>query len=199
MRRFPLALLAGLVTFAVEVAVFVGAVRLVGLGWALGALVAVSLVGAWLVPRQGVRAWRRFTAEVEAGRPPGRQATDGLVGLIGALLMAVPGFVTGLVGALLLVPPLRWAARNRLERSVERRTSPAVAGDLFGPRRVRVRRGRAASGAGGAGSGAGAAAGEPPVTPDVPAGPPPAIEGEVIEGEIVDGPGPPRRPPVEFP
>jgi hypothetical protein len=37
------------------------------------------------------------------------------------------------------------------------------------------------------------------VTPDVPAGPPPAIEGEVIEGEIVDGPAPPRRPPVEFP
>jgi UPF0716 protein FxsA len=182
MRPIPLALLAGVVTAIVEIVVFVSAVRLVGLGWALGTLLALSVLGCWLVPRQGVRAWRRFSAAVESGRPPGRQATDGLVGLVGALLLAVPGFVTGLVGALLLVPPLRWAARGALERSVER-TSPAVAGDLFGPRRVRVRRGRT-----------GPSVPDPPVqdapvTPDVPAGPPPAIE-----GEIVDGPPYPRPP-----
>jgi UPF0716 protein FxsA len=193
MSRLPLAVLAGFVTFALEVAVFVGAVRLVGLGWALGALLAVSVVGGWLVPRQGVRAWRRFSAAVESGRPPGRQATDGLVGLIGALLMAVPGFVTGVVGALLLVPPLRWVARDALERSVERRTSPAVAGDLFGPRRVRVRRGRPGAPAQDSPVQDSPVQDPPtadsPVVPDVPAGPPRAIE-----GEIVDGPPYPRPP-----
>ncbi|MGC9669992.1 FxsA family protein [Planosporangium sp. 12N6] len=169
MRRAPLIGLAVAVTAVVEVVVFVGVARALGLGWAVAALLAVSLVGGWLVPRQGVRAWRRFRSAATAGQPPGRQATDGLVGLVGALLLAVPGFVTGLLGAALLVPPLRWYARDRVERMVERRTSPSLAGSLFGPRRVRVRvrRGR----------------------PNPPPPPPPAPPTAAIEGEIID-----RRP-----
>jgi UPF0716 protein FxsA len=208
----PVALvgLAAIIAVAIEVAVFVAVVKLVGLPWALAALIVLSVVGGWLVPRQGIRAWRRFRAAAAAGNPPGRQVTDGLVGLIGALLLAVPGFVSALAGMALLVPPLRWYARDRLERSVERRTSSAVAGNLFGPRQVRVRRGRASRSAG---RGAGPT-GQPPVAepaePTGPTGPtepieptrpstaeptrpgpaqaPPAIEGEVIEGEIIDKP-----------
>jgi UPF0716 protein FxsA len=171
MRRIPLVGLAVIVTVIVEIAVFVAVVKLIGLPWALGALLAVSMLGAWLAPRQGVRAWRRFRTAADEGRPPGRQVTDGLVGLIGALLLAVPGFVTGLLGATLLAPPLRWYARDRLERLVERRMSPTLAGNLFGPRRVRVRQGRAST----------------PPTPQPPPPPPPTA---AIEGEIVDD----RRP-----
>jgi UPF0716 protein FxsA len=129
----------------------------------------VSALGGWLVPRQGVRAWRRFRAAAAEDRPPGRQVTDGLVGLIGALLLAVPGFVTGLLGAALLAPPLRAYASDRVERSVERHTSATLAGTLFGPRRVRVRRGR-------------------PSTPPPPPPPPPSPSQPTaaIEGEIVD-------------
>ena len=170
MRRAPLIALAAIATVAVEIAVFVAAVKLIGLAWALGALIAVSVLGGWLVPRQGMRAWRRFRAAAEEGRAPGRQVTDGLVGLIGALLLAAPGFVTGLVGAALFAPPLRWAVRNRVERSVERRISAEAAGTLFGPRRVRVRRRRP-----------GAAPPEPPPSPQPAAPPPPAIEGEIVD------------------
>ncbi|NJC72139.1 FxsA family protein [Planosporangium thailandense] len=170
MRRAPMIGLAMIVTFVVEIAVFVAVAKLVGWVWAFVALLAVSAVGAWLVPRQGVRAWRRFRAAAVDGRAPGRQATDGLVGLIGALLLAVPGFVTGLAGVALLTPPLRRFARGRVERSVERLTSPALAGHLFGPRRVRVRvrRGRRATP-------------PPPPPPPPPQQPPPAIEGEIVD------------------
>jgi UPF0716 protein FxsA len=172
-RPFALVGIATVVVVAVEVAVFVGVVKLIGLPWALAALVALCLVGGWLVPRQGIRAWRRFRVAAQAGTPPGRQVTDGLIGLIGALLLAVPGFVTAVVGVALLVPPLRWYARDRLERSVERRTSSAVAGNLFGPRRVRVRRGRTD----------GPTTGQPPMAePEPPRSePPPTIEGEIID------------------
>jgi UPF0716 protein FxsA len=198
----PVALvgIAAIIAVAIEVAVFVAVVKLVGLPWALAALIVLSVVGGWLVPRQGIRAWRRFRAAAAAGNPPGRQVTDGMVGLIGALLLAVPGFVSALAGVALLVPPLRWYARDRLERSVERRTSSAVAGNLFGPRQVRVRRGRAASRSTGPEAGPGAdPTAQPPVaeptgsttaepTRPGPAQPPPAIEGDVIEGEIIDKP-----------
>src|SRR5690348_13935817 len=99
MRPVPVAALVGLGVVVVEVAALVGAAHLVGWPWAIAALVLLSLVGCWLVPRQGIRAWRRFRAEAEQGRPPGSQATDGLVGLAGALLIALPGFVTALTGA----------------------------------------------------------------------------------------------------
>jgi len=79
------------------------------------------------------------------------------VGLLGALLFVVPGFVTDLLGLALLLPPLRRGARVVVRRSIERRFSSAVAGDLFGPRQVRVRVRR--------------------TTPE---------DGEPIEGEIVD-------------
>jgi UPF0716 protein FxsA len=170
MRPVPMIGLAVIVTVAVEIAVFVAVVKLIGLPWALGLLLAVSVLGSWLVPRQGLRAWRRFRVAAAEGRPPGRQVTDGLVGLIGALLIAVPGFVTDVVGAALLLPPLRWYARDRVERSVERRTSPLVAGNLFGPRRVRVRRRRGG--------------GTPPPPPAQ--SPPPSTT--AIEGEIIDRP-----------
>ncbi|TDC65831.1 FxsA family protein, partial [Micromonospora sp. KC207] len=122
-----------------------------------------------LLRREGMRAWRGFRAAAQAGAPPGEQVTDGLVGLVGALLLAAPGLVSGLVGVLLLVPPVRRLARAGVRRATERRVSSMVAGDLFGPRRVRVRRGDAQSGP----------------APE-PAAPTVLDGGRAIEGEIVE-------------
>ncbi|MGK5677433.1 FxsA family protein, partial [Micromonospora sp. URMC 106] len=130
---------------------------------------AVSLLGLVLLRREGMRAWRGFRASAEAGQPPGRQVTDGLVGLVGALLLAAPGLVSALVGLLLLVPPVRRLARGGVQRAAERRVSSMLAGDLFGPRRVRVRRGA------------------PQPAPRPTPAPPTVIDaGRAIEGEIVE-------------
>ncbi len=134
----PLALLLAVV---VELAVFVVVGRAVGFGAAVLLVFAASLLGLVLLRREGMRAWRGFRTSARAGQPPGRQVTDGLVGLAGALLLAVPGLVSGLVGLLLMVPPVRSLARAGVQRATERRVSSMVAGDLFGPRTVRVRQG----------------------------------------------------------
>jgi UPF0716 protein FxsA len=100
--------------------------------------------------------------------------SNSLVGLFGALLLAIPGLISSVAGLLLVLPPVRGLARHGVERATERQVSAAVAGDLFGPRRVRVRRGAPTSAA-------------PAPDPQPPAGPPPAQlgGGEVVEGEIV--------------
>ncbi|PSK62265.1 hypothetical protein B0E53_05830 [Micromonospora sp. MH33] len=122
-----------------------------------------------LLRREGMRAWRGFRAAVESRQPPGQQVTDGLVGLVGALLLALPGLVSGAVGLLLLVPPVRRLARAGVRRATERRVSSMVAGDLFGPRRVRVRRGA------------------PQTAPTPEQQPQPVVEpGRAIEGEIIE-------------
>jgi UPF0716 protein FxsA len=164
----------GLAVLAIaEITVFVAVVHTLGAGWALLGLAVCSLAGLALLRREGIRGWRRFRAAADEGRPPGEQVSNSLVGLLGALLLAVPGFVTAVAGLLLLVPPGRTVARRAVERYTERRVGAAVAGDLFGPRRVRVRNQ-------GDPIVVDAEPGEPPVrTPAA------AIEGEVIEGEVL--------------
>ncbi|KAB1116944.1 FxsA family protein [Micromonospora aurantiaca] len=160
-----------------ELTVFVLVGRAVGFGVAVLLVFGASLLGLVLLRREGMRAWRGFRAAAQAGRPPGPEVTDGLVGLLGALLLALPGLVSGVVGLLLLVPPLRRLAGGGARRATERRVSSMVAGDLFGPRRVRVYRG--------------APQPTPEPAPAPSPGPAPSPQpvtdpGKAIEGEIVD-------------
>ncbi|GAA0807241.1 FxsA family protein [Spirilliplanes yamanashiensis] len=164
-----------LLTAVAEVAAFIAVAQAVGAGWAVLAGAVLSLLGVVLLRREGMRAWRRFRAAADSGRPPGAQVSDGVIGLGGALLLAVPGFVTALAGLLLLLPPLRALARHRVQALAERRMTTVAAGTVFGPRKVRVRRGDPVD--------------DPAPTPP-PSGPP-AAPGAAIEGEIVDtGPRP---------
>ncbi|TCC00313.1 FxsA family protein [Micromonospora zingiberis] len=178
LRFVPLALLVSVV---VELAVFVLVGRAIGFGAATLMVFAASLLGMVLLRREGIRAWRGFRDAAQSGRPPGAQVTDGLVGLLGALLLATPGLVSGLVGLVLLVPPVRALARGGMQRATERRVSSMAAGDLFGPRRVRVYRGASQQPAD-------APRPEPagPAGQQQPAGPPLADDGRAIEGEIVE-------------
>jgi UPF0716 protein FxsA len=164
----------GVVTLALvgcavaEIAVLVLVAGQIGVGWTMLAMLATSLLGSWLLRREGVRAWRRFRAAAAAGGPPGREVSHGLLGLLSALLLALPGFLTDAVGLLLMAPPVRTGGVRLIERWAEHRLPSAAAGDLFGPRKVRVRRGPAS----------------PPGSPA--AAPSSVVGGEVVEGEVVD-------------
>ena len=76
---------------------------------------------------------RRRRGRSPAGRAgqqlPGRPARRAAAG--GARLL-----ITSAVGLLLVLPPVRGLARRGVRRATERQVSSAVAGDLFGPRRV---------------------------------------------------------------
>ena len=176
----PLLLLGAAVA---EIVAFVLVARWLGPPVAVLLALATSVLGGVLLRREGIRAWRRFRRAVDAGEPPGVRVADGLVGLVGALLLALPGFVGDVLGLLLLVPPTRALARRAVERVAERRMSSRVAGDVFGPRRVRVRRGPSAGPTA-------EPTGEPgPGPARGPAGPrtdPDPLPGPVVEGEIVD-------------
>jgi UPF0716 protein FxsA len=93
---------------------------------ALVLLFAVSIVGAWLVKREGVATWSRLQATLREGRVPSDEASDGALILLGGALLLTPGFLTDIVG-LLLVFPLTRALFKRIFRTflggyVSRRT-----------------------------------------------------------------------------
>lgn len=173
-RWAPLAI-AGVVT--AEVLAFVTVGQMLGFGPTVLLVMAASLLGAALLRREGLRAWRGFREAAAAGAPPGPRVSDGVVGLAGALLLALPGLVTGLAGALLLLPPGRHLARSQVQARAERTMTSAQAGHVFGPRFVRVRQ-------------------QPPHRPadGAPTAAGDTDDTEVVEGELVDDDPPAGHP-----
>jgi UPF0716 protein FxsA len=103
-----------LVVPLVELAVILQVARNVGVAVTLLGLIGVSVLGAWLVRREGAEVWRRFRAQVGAGVVPGREIADGAMILFAGALLLTPGFVTDLLGLLLLVPAVRRMVRATL-------------------------------------------------------------------------------------
>ena len=107
--------------------------RLVGPWWTIALLVLDSLVGAWLVKREGGRAWRALREALQGGRMPARELADGALVLIGGTLMLSPGFLLDVVGLLLVLPLTRPLARRLLTSVVERRLVAGAVARPFGP------------------------------------------------------------------
>lgn len=80
------------------------------------ALIAVSIVGTWLLKREGTATWNRLRAALARGEMPTNEATDGALILFGGALLLTPGFLTDVVGLLLILPPTRAAVKGSARR-----------------------------------------------------------------------------------
>ena len=99
-----------------EIAVMVKVAEWIGTGQMIALLLSISIVGAWIVKRQGTGTLRKIRAELDAGRVPGAHLVDGGLLLLAGFLLLVPGFITSFFGLLLLLPPVRAFFRGRLGR-----------------------------------------------------------------------------------
>lgn len=102
----------------VELAVIIWVGEQIGVLNTIGLLLILSLGGAWLVKREGLGVLRRFRAQLDARRMPGREVADGVLILLAGVLLLTPGFVTDALGLLLLLPPVRAAVRALALRRV---------------------------------------------------------------------------------
>lgn len=131
-----LAILFLLVPIA-ELAVIVQVASVVGIPETLFALVAVSVVGGWLVKREGLSVWQRTITQVNRGQLPHRELIDGFLILFAGALLLAPGFLTDLLALTLLFPPTRAAMRAVLLAFFGRRVKVMVAGHPVGRYRAR--------------------------------------------------------------
>lgn len=108
----------------VELALLIQVGRWIGVLWTIAIVAGTGLLGATLARSQGARAWRAIQAELRDGRVPAAAVVDGLLILIGALVLLTPGLLTDLLGFALLAPPTRRVFRGwlsgRLERAIHR-------------------------------------------------------------------------------
>jgi UPF0716 protein FxsA len=114
-------LVAFIVVPLVEIYVLIQVGQAIGAWWTILLLVADSILGTWLIRREGGRAWKALQTALSSGRMPARELADGALILIGGTLMLAPGFVTDAVGILLILPFTRPVARRLLTTVVARR------------------------------------------------------------------------------
>jgi UPF0716 protein FxsA len=119
---FGLLALVFLLVPVAELIVLIKVGSMIGVFDTLALLVLLSLLGAWIVKREGVGLYRRAQRELEAGRVPTSSLVDGILLLAAGALLLTPGFITDAAGVLLLLlPPVRILVRRALTARYRRR------------------------------------------------------------------------------
>jgi UPF0716 protein FxsA len=98
----------------------------IGAIWTIVLLAADSVLGSMLLRAQGRSVWRRFNETMAAGRVPHRELIDGVLVIFGGAFLITPGFLTDIVGLVLLIPPTRAVVRRLLARRLGRRVAVAT-------------------------------------------------------------------------
>jgi UPF0716 protein FxsA len=107
----------------------------IGAVWTILLLAADSVLGSLLLRAQGRSVWGRFNSAFAEGRMPHREVVDGVLVVFGGAFLITPGFLTDIVGLLLLIPPTRALIRRVVVRRLGKRLAVGVvAGPGRGPR-----------------------------------------------------------------
>jgi UPF0716 protein FxsA len=90
-----------------EIAAFVAVAGQIGFLGAFALLIVVSALGPFVVRRVGVGVLAHTQQRLARGELPTRELLDGLVVLLGGVMICVPGFIGDTLGLLLMFGPLR--------------------------------------------------------------------------------------------
>jgi UPF0716 protein FxsA len=117
----PLLILLFILVPIAEIYVIIQVGQAIGPLPTIALLIVDSLLGAWLLRRQGRLAWLAFRDALAVGRMPHREILDGVMVILGGAFLLTPGFLTDIVGVVLLIPPTRrvigrWVTRAALRR-----------------------------------------------------------------------------------
>lgn len=120
-----------LVYAVLEVAVLVALTSAIGFGWTVLLFAGVFLLGLLLAGSQLRRQLRRLRSGLTLADAQGAVADSALVAL-GTVLVVIPGLASSVLGALLLLPPTRAAARPVITAMAARRAPLIVGVSTFG-------------------------------------------------------------------
>ena len=120
-----------------ELYVIVQVAQGIGILPTLALLIGISVAGAWLLKREGTATWARLQQTLARGQVPTNEVTDGALILFGGALLLTPGFLSDVIGLILLIPPTRalvkGSARKVFARWARRRggTVTRVGGRIY--------------------------------------------------------------------
>ncbi|MGX5914605.1 FxsA family protein [Aliidiomarina sp. Khilg15.8] len=112
----------------IEIAVLLQVGEIIG-GWNTLLLIIVTAVaGAALVRQQGALNWQRAQQKLASGEMPGVEMANGLLIFVAGIVLITPGFVTDIMGLLLLIPATRAPIAAALMKRMVVRSAGGSAG-----------------------------------------------------------------------
>jgi UPF0716 protein FxsA len=103
-----------------ELAVLVWLGSRIGFWPTMGLVVITGVAGAALARTAGVRVIHEIRAEVAAGRMPVNHMLDGMLILVGGVMLLTPGILSDLFGIALLLPATRSVIRRIVQRKLQK-------------------------------------------------------------------------------
>ena len=114
----------------VELIILIKVGSYIGLWPTILIVVLTGVVGAALARYQGFLIINKIRADVSSGRVPARELIDGLLVLIGGIVLLTPGFLTDICGFILLIPftrnLIKGLVRSQLEKMANYRTTITI-------------------------------------------------------------------------
>ncbi|ANE48442.1 hypothetical protein SY83_21585 [Paenibacillus swuensis] len=97
--------------------------RLIG-GWQTFVFILMTgFVGAFLAKREARKVLAAAREQMQSGQVPGTPILDGICILVGGLLLLTPGFITDLLGFMLVFPLTRPLFRAGLQAFIQKKLS----------------------------------------------------------------------------
>ncbi|RFA35003.1 membrane protein FxsA [Virgibacillus dokdonensis] len=112
-------LLIAFILSALEIGVFIWIGGWIGPWWVVGLVLLTGGVGFYLAKQQGIETWNRAQVSMQRGEAPTSYIIDGICILIGAVLLVTPGFISDIVGFLLVIPMTRKLFNQRIEKFIK--------------------------------------------------------------------------------
>lgn len=103
-----------------EIMLFLYLGELIGNYLVIALAAVIGLVGVLVDVAQMRSTLDRLRAKVRKGKYPGREFVDLAAMLVSSVLLLTPGFITDLVGFLLLVPALRQALGKAIAKRLDK-------------------------------------------------------------------------------
>lgn len=109
MSPFPVLLLLFLLVPIVEIYLLISIGGVIGAFPTVVLVILTAVIGAALARYQGLATLQRLQATMARGETPAIEMFEGVLLLVGALLLLTPGFMTDLLGFACLIPATRRA------------------------------------------------------------------------------------------
>jgi len=91
----------------IEICVVLLSGKLIGAFPTLVLIVVTGILGVYLAKTRGFKAFQQLKIAIERGQAPGDAIIDGVLTFIGSIMLVLPGFISDIIGILLVTPIAR--------------------------------------------------------------------------------------------
>ena len=111
---------------AVELFLLMQIGQLIGAAETVLLIVLTGIAGSYMAKREGVSVLQQLQKDAQKGIPPADRLIEGLLVLIGGVLLITPGVLTDVLGFSLIAPWTRRALAPALKKAVMGRMATSV-------------------------------------------------------------------------